>query len=55
VINNKWGHMVRLAGLEVEAIPMKGLIRETQDEKKKYKLLPTSFIEMASYFWSSKT
>jgi len=55
VIGNKWGHMVRLAGLEVEAIPMKGLIRETQDEKKKYKLLPTSFIDMASYFWTSKT
>ena len=44
--------MVRLAGLEVEMIPMKGLIRETQDEKKKYKLLPTSFMDMASIFWT---
>ncbi|HUR38515.1 MAG TPA: ATP-dependent 6-phosphofructokinase [Planctomycetota bacterium] len=52
VVQNKFGHMVRLNGLEVEVIPMKGLIRETQEEKKKYKLLPTSFMDMASIFWT---
>jgi len=53
VMQGKFGYMVRLNGLEVEAIPMKGLIRETQEEKKKYKLLPTGFMDMASIFWST--
>jgi phosphofructokinase-like protein len=52
VLQNKFGVMVRLNGLEVETIPMKGLIRETQEEKKKYKLLPATFMDMASIFWS---
>ncbi|HYF01669.1 MAG TPA: ATP-dependent 6-phosphofructokinase, partial [Planctomycetota bacterium] len=44
IIQRKFGHMVRLNALQVDTIPMKGLIRETQDEKKKYKLLPLSFL-----------
>ena len=51
VINRKYGHMVRLNALQIEVIPMKGLIRENQTEKKKYKLLPLEFLEMAGLFW----
>jgi hypothetical protein len=32
---------------------MKGLIRETQDEKKKYKLLPDSFMKLAEMFFKA--
>lgn len=51
VIERKFGHMVRLNSLAIEVIPMKGLIRETQAEKKKYKLLPLEFLDMAGIFW----
>ncbi len=51
VLQGKFGHMVRLNALQIEAIPMKGLIRETQQEKKKYKVLPLDFLDMASLFW----
>lgn len=51
VVERKFGHMVRLNSLQIEVIPMKGLIRETQAEKKKYKLLPLEFLDMAGIFW----
>jgi 6-phosphofructokinase len=55
VVDRKFGHMVRLNALQIEVIPMKGLIRENQTEKKKYKLLPLGFLDMASLFWSEKS
>ena len=51
VVERKFGHMVRLNSLQIEVIPMKGLIRETQAEKKKYKLLTLEFLDMAGIFW----
>jgi len=51
VLQGKFGHMVSLNALRIEAIPMKGLIRETQAEKKKYKVLPLEFLDMAGLFW----
>jgi 6-phosphofructokinase 1 len=51
VLQGKFGHMVRLNALQIETIPMKGLIRETQAEKKKYKVLPLDFLDMAGLFW----
>jgi 6-phosphofructokinase 1 len=53
VIQGKFGHIARLSGQEVELIPMKGLIRETQDEKKKYKLLPEGFMKLAEMFFKA--
>ena len=53
VIQGKFGHIARLRGQEVELISMKGLIRETQDEKKKYKLLPDSFMDLAEMFFKT--
>jgi 6-phosphofructokinase len=53
VVQGKFGHIARLAGQVVELLPMKGLIRETQDEKKKYKLLPDEFIKLAELFFKS--
>ena len=51
VVQGKFGHMVRLNALKIELIPMQGLIRESQKEPKKYKLLPTDFLDMAGLFW----
>jgi 6-phosphofructokinase 1 len=51
VLQGKFGHMVRLNALQIEAVPMKGMIREAQSEKKKYKVLPLDFLDMASLFW----
>jgi len=51
VVQGKFGHMARLNALQIEVIPMKGLIRENQTEKKKYKLLPLEFLDMAGLFW----
>jgi 6-phosphofructokinase 1 len=52
VLEGRFGHMVCLRGLNVDLVPMKGLVRETQEEDKKYKLLPTSFMDLARIFWS---
>lgn len=51
VINRHFGHLVVLQGLRVETIPMKGLVRESQAEKKRYKLLPESFLDLAEVFY----
>lgn len=51
VIRGQFGRMVVLRGLEVETVPMQGLIRESQEEKKRYKFLPTSFLESARFFY----
>jgi len=51
VVNGHFGHMVVLQGLRVETVPMKGLVRELQSEKKRYKYLPDSFLDMAEVFY----
>ena len=51
VIHEHFGHMVVLQGLRVETVPMKGLVRETQSEKKRYKFLPDSFLDLAEVFY----
>jgi len=37
--------------LKVETVPMKGLVRENQSEKKRYKYLPNSFIDLVEVFY----
>ncbi len=51
VIAEKFGHMVVANGQEVTTIPMAGLVRENQNEKKKYKLLPDEFLKLAEIFY----
>ncbi|MCY3022512.1 MAG: ATP-dependent 6-phosphofructokinase [Planctomycetota bacterium] len=51
VVSGSFGHMVVLQGLRVETVPMKGMVRETQTEKKRYKLLPDSFMSLAEVFY----
>jgi len=51
IIEKKFGHMVLLRGLNVETESMRGMIRETQAEKKRYKLLPDSFLKLAEVFY----
>jgi len=51
VIQKKFGHMVVLNGLDVQLIPMKGTVREGQNEKKRYKYLPQSFLQLAEVFY----
>lgn len=51
VIKDHFGHVVVLQGLRVETVPMKGLVRETQSEKKRYKYLPDSFLDLAEVFY----
>ncbi len=51
VIGGQYGHMVIMHGLEVTTIPMTGLVRETQAEHKKYKLLPDEFLKLAEVFY----
>ena len=51
IANRQFGHMVTLQGLNVEIVLMKGLVRETQAEKKRYKLLPDSFLQLAEVFY----
>ena len=51
VIAKNFGHMVVLNGLEVTTVPMAGKVRDNQNEKKVYKLLPKSFLELAEVFY----
>ena len=51
VIKKHYGHMVVLQGLKVETVPMKGMVRETQSEKKRYKYLPDEFLDLAAVFY----
>lgn len=51
VVRGHFGHMVVLQGLLVESVPMQGMIRESQDDKKRYKYLPDSFLDMAEVFY----
>jgi 6-phosphofructokinase len=51
IINKHFGHMVVLQGLNVETLPMRGMIRETQTEKKRYKFLPDSFLDLVEVFY----
>jgi len=51
VIKSHFGHLVALRGLGVETLPMKGMVRETQAEKKRYKFLPDSFLDLAEVFY----
>jgi ATP-dependent phosphofructokinase / diphosphate-dependent phosphofructokinase len=51
VINQRYGHLVVLQGLQVQTIPMKGNVRETQSEKKAYKYLPASFLDLVEVFY----
>ncbi|MBE7462508.1 MAG: 6-phosphofructokinase [Planctomycetes bacterium] len=52
VAAGKYGYLVTLRGDRVEAVPMKGMLRENQTEKKRYKLLPDDFMPMAEIFYS---
>jgi ATP-dependent phosphofructokinase / diphosphate-dependent phosphofructokinase len=51
VIKEHFGHLVVLQGLRVETVPMKGMVREVQTEKKRYKYLPDSFLDLAEVFY----
>ena len=51
VILGQYGYVVRLNGLEVESVAMKGMVRENQKEKKRYKYLPLDFLDMSEYFF----
>jgi 6-phosphofructokinase 1 len=51
IIKENFGHMVVLQGLEAQTVPMKGMVRESQAEKKRYKFLPASFLELAEVFY----
>src|SRR6185295_12063910 len=51
IIKKHFGHMVIMQGLRVETIPMKGTVRETQLDKKRYKYLPDSFLDLAEVFY----
>ena len=51
VILGQFGYLVRLNGLEVESVAMKGMVRENQSEKKRYKYLPLDFLDMSEYFF----
>jgi 6-phosphofructokinase 1 len=51
IIQNKFGHLVVLNGHDVEIVPMKGMLRENQSEKKRYKFLPESFLKVAEIFY----
>jgi len=51
VISGRYGHLVVLTGLKVSAVPMKGMVRESQSEKKQYKLLPDDFLDLAQVFY----
>lgn len=51
VINKHFGHLVVLQGLNVETVPMKGAVRENQNEKKRYKYVPDSFLDLAEVFY----
>ena len=51
LIHKQYGHMVVLQGLNVDVVTMKGLVRETQSEKKRYKFLPNSFLDLAENFY----
>ncbi|MCZ7647218.1 MAG: ATP-dependent 6-phosphofructokinase [Planctomycetota bacterium] len=52
VVGCKFGHLVTLRGHLVDTVPMKGMIRENQTEKKRYKLLPKEFLEIAECFYA---
>jgi len=51
VVKSQFGHLVVLAGLKVFTVPMKGMVRESQSEKKRYKYLPDDFLELAQVFY----
>jgi 6-phosphofructokinase 1 len=51
VIKEHFGHMVVLQGLRVETVPMQGMVREQQTEKKRYKYLPDSFLDLCEVFY----
>ena len=51
VIAETFGHMVVANGQDVSTRPMAGLVRENQNEHKKYKLLPEEFLKLAEIFY----
>jgi 6-phosphofructokinase 1 len=51
LIRQHYGHMVVLQGLRVETVPMTGMVREQQSEKKRYKYLPDSFLDLCEVFY----
>ena len=51
VIKGHFGHLVVMKGLDVETVPMTGMVRENQTEKKKYKTLPPAFLDLAEVFY----
>ncbi|HYF49981.1 MAG TPA: ATP-dependent 6-phosphofructokinase [Planctomycetota bacterium] len=51
VIKKHFGHMVVLQGLRVETVQMMGMVREQQSEKKRYKYLPDSFLDLCEVFY----
>ncbi|HLX61654.1 MAG TPA: ATP-dependent 6-phosphofructokinase [Planctomycetota bacterium] len=51
VIEGNFGSMVVMSGLEVFTRPMSGLVRESQSEHKKYKLLPDDFLKIVEVFY----
>jgi 6-phosphofructokinase 1 len=51
IIAGNYGHMVVMNGLDVTTRTMSGLVRETQAEHKKYKLLPDEFMKLAEVFY----
>jgi 6-phosphofructokinase 1 len=51
VLQEKFGHMVVLAGSQIGLAPMKGMVRETQAEKKRYKVLPDAFMNLVEVFY----
>ncbi len=51
VLNKQYGYMVVLQGHNVESVSMRGMIRENQEEKKRYKYLPGTFLDMAEVFY----
>jgi ATP-dependent phosphofructokinase / diphosphate-dependent phosphofructokinase len=51
VIGERFGHMVILKGLQVEDVPMRGMVRENQSSKKQYKVLPKDFLELVEVFY----
>jgi 6-phosphofructokinase 1 len=51
VIQGQFGSLVVLRGLDVLTEPMKGTLRETQTEKKRYKYLPEAFLKICEVFF----
>jgi ATP-dependent phosphofructokinase / diphosphate-dependent phosphofructokinase len=51
IVKKHFGHIVVLQGQHIETVSMKGMVRETQAEHKRYKLLPDSFLDTCEVFY----